>query len=91
MLLGFSIRGPLCVVTPSVGIAVFYLFQLQWKKLLVYGMASLALLVALWLLLLQLANAAGGEVFMTEVIRQEQNLPLVFTGRPRIQWGSFML
>ena len=71
LLLGFSIRGPLGVVIPSVGIAVFYLFQLQWKKLLVYGVASLAMLVALWLLLLQLANAAGGEAFMEEVIRMQ--------------------
>jgi 4-amino-4-deoxy-L-arabinose transferase-like glycosyltransferase len=71
LVFGFSVRGPLGVVIPSVGIAVFYLFQLQWKKLLVYGFASLALLVALWLLLLQLANAAGGEVFMAEVIRMQ--------------------
>ena len=53
------------------GIAVFYLFQLQWKKLLVYGIASLAILVALWLLLLQLAKATGGEAFMAEVIRMQ--------------------
>jgi 4-amino-4-deoxy-L-arabinose transferase-like glycosyltransferase len=71
LLLGFSIRGPLGIVIPSVGIAVFYLFQLQWKKLVVYGIASLAILVASWLLLLQLAKVAGGEVFMAEVIRME--------------------
>lgn len=71
LILGFSIRGPLGVVIPSVGIAIFYLFQLQWKKLLVYGIASVILLVALWLLLLQLADAAGGEVFMAEVIRMQ--------------------
>ena len=71
LILGFSIRGPLGVVIPSVGIAVFYLFQLQWKKFLIYGIASLALLVALWLLLLQLANIAGGDVFMAEVIRMQ--------------------
>ena len=71
LLLGFSIRGPLGVVIPSVGIAVFYLFQLQWKKLLVYGIASFIILVALWLLLLQLAKVAGGDVFMAEVIRMQ--------------------
>ena len=71
LILGFSIRGPLGVVIPSVGIAVFYLFQLQWKKLLIYGIASLAILVALWLLLLQLANVAGGDVFMEEVLRMQ--------------------
>ena len=71
LILGFSIRGPLGVVIPSVGIAVFYLFQLQWRILLFYGIASIAILVSMWLLMLQLANVAGGDVFMAEVIRMQ--------------------
>ncbi len=71
LVFGFSVRGPLGIVLPSTGIAVFYLFRFQWKKLLVYGAASIAILVALWLLLLQLAKASGGEAFVAEVIRMQ--------------------
>ncbi|MCG6900840.1 MAG: glycosyltransferase family 39 protein [Gammaproteobacteria bacterium] len=71
LVFGFSVRGPLGIVIPSTGIAVFYLFQLQWRKLLIYGVASLAMLLALWLVLLQLAKASGGEAFVAEVIRMQ--------------------
>jgi 4-amino-4-deoxy-L-arabinose transferase-like glycosyltransferase len=71
LVFGFSIRGPLGVVIPSTGIAVFYLFQLQWRKLLLYGVASIAMLLALWWLLLLLAKTSGGEAFVAEVIRMQ--------------------
>jgi 4-amino-4-deoxy-L-arabinose transferase-like glycosyltransferase len=71
LIFGFSIRGPLGIVIPSTGIAVFYLFRFQWRKLLVYGVASITLLLALWFLLLQLADASGGDAFVAEVIRMQ--------------------
>jgi 4-amino-4-deoxy-L-arabinose transferase-like glycosyltransferase len=71
LIFGFSIRGPLGVVIPSTGIAVFYLFQCHWRNLLVYGVAAIALLLAMWLLMLQLANAAGGDAFVAEVVRMQ--------------------
>jgi 4-amino-4-deoxy-L-arabinose transferase-like glycosyltransferase len=71
LVFGFSIRGPLGVVIPSTGIAVFYLFQWQWRKLLIYGVASIAILLASWVVLLQLAKASGGDAFVTEVIRMQ--------------------
>lgn len=71
LVLGFAIRGPLGLVVPTGVLCSYYLVGRQWRRLLVFGVSSLVLLVVCILALLALAQSSGGNGFAAEVVRMQ--------------------
>ncbi|WPP01177.1 glycosyltransferase [Pseudomonas sp. HR96] len=71
LLLGFAIRGPIGLVIPTGMLSVYYLLSGQYKRLLGFGFAALALLLAGIGLLLWLADLSGGPAFVQDVVRMQ--------------------
>lgn len=69
--IGFIIRGPLGLVIPCGIVCSVYWVNKDYLKAVKFGIASLALLIGLWSVLLYLANVSGGDQFVDDVIRMQ--------------------
>jgi 4-amino-4-deoxy-L-arabinose transferase-like glycosyltransferase len=71
LLLGFGVRGPIGLVVPTGMLCSYYLLNRQWQTLFAFGLTAAVLLAVCVGLLLWLAEAIGGPVFMQDVVRMQ--------------------
>lgn len=71
LLAGFALRGPLGLVVPAGMVCSQLLLDRRWKPLFAFSASALALLILCVFALIGLARAAGGEVFVQDVLRMQ--------------------
>ncbi|MGE8150302.1 ArnT family glycosyltransferase [Pseudomonas vancouverensis] len=71
LVLGFWIRGPIGMVIPTGVLCSYLLIELQWRRLLTFGLLASVLLAACIGLMLWLADVSGGPGFLQDVIRMQ--------------------
>lgn len=71
LVLGFAIRGPIGLVVPTGMLCSYYVLSGQWRRMFVFGLQSLVILVICIGLLLLFAQISGGPDFLHEVIRMQ--------------------
>jgi len=71
LVLGFAIRGPIGLVVPTGMLCSYYLLSGQFRRLFIFGLMALALLLLGIGVLLLLAEHTGGAAFVQDVIRMQ--------------------
>ncbi len=71
LFVGFIFRGPIGLVIPAGVVCIYYLLDKSIKKMILFGVFALFLLILCFCALLLFAYQTGGMVFLHDVLRME--------------------